>query len=164
MCSSDLLEIKQDIQSKVKQEIDKQQRDYYLQQQMRTIQQELGEDEDGDIARLREAASKKKWSKATAEIFEKELLKMSRLNPAVAEYSVQMTYLQLMVDLPWNEFTEDNLDLKCAREQLDADHFGLEEVKDRILEHLAVIKLKGDLKSPILCLYGPPGVGKTSLG
>ena len=159
-----LLEIKQDIQSKVKQEIDKQQRDYYLQQQMRTIQQELGEDEDGDIARLREAASKKKWNKATAEMFEKELTKMSRLNPAVAEYSVQMTYLQLMVDLPWNEFTEDNLDLKCAREQLDADHFGLDEVKDRILEHLAVIKLKGDLKSPILCLYGPPGVGKTSLG
>ena len=159
-----LLEIKQDIQSKVKQEIDKQQRDYYLQQQMRTIQQELGEDEDGDIARLREAASKKKWNKATAEMFEKELTKMSRLNPAVAEYSVQMTYLQLMVDLPWNEFTEDNLDLKCAREQLDADHFGLDEVKDRILEHLAVLKLKGDLKSPILCLYGPPGVGKTSLG
>ena len=110
-----LLEIKQDIQNKVKTEIDKQQRDYYLQQQMRTIQQELGEDEDGDIARLREAASKKKWNKATAEMFEKELSKMSRLNPAVAEYSVQMTYLQLMVDLPWNEFTEDNLDLKCAR-------------------------------------------------
>ena len=159
-----LLEIKQDIQGKVKQEIDKQQRDYYLQQQMRTIQQELGEDEDGDIARLREAASKKKWSEATRTMFEKELSKMERLNPAVAEYSVQMTYLQLMVDLPWNEFTEDNLDLKCAREQLDADHFGLEEVKERILEHLAVIKLKGDLKSPILCLYGPPGVGKTSLG
>ena len=159
-----LLELKQDIQGKVKQEIDKQQRDYYLQQQMRTIQQELGEDEDGDIARLREAASKKKWDKSTTEMFEKELSKMSRLNPAVAEYSVQMTYLQLMIDLPWNEFTEDNLDLKCAREQLDADHFGLDEVKDRILEHLAGIKLKGDLKSPILCLYGPPGVGKTSLG
>ncbi len=159
-----LLELKQDIQGKVKQEIDKQQRDYYLQQQMRTIQQELGEDEDGDIKRLREAAAKKKWSKSTAEIFEKELSKMERLNPAVAEYSVQMTYLQLMIDLPWEEYTEDNLDLKCAREQLDADHFGLEEVKERILEHLAVIKLKGDLKSPILCLYGPPGVGKTSLG
>ena len=159
-----LLEIKQDIQGKVKQEIDKQQRDYYLQQQMRTIQQELGDDEDGDIKRLREAASKKKWSKATAEMFEKELSKMERLNPAVAEYSVQMNYLQLMVDLPWDEMTEDNLDLKCAREQLDSDHFGLEEVKERILEHLAVIKLKGDLKSPILCLYGPPGVGKTSLG
>ena len=159
-----LLEIKQDIQNKVKLEIDKQQRDYYLQQQMRTIQQELGDDEDGDIKRLREAASKKKWDKSTAELFEKELAKMERLNPAVAEYSVQMTYLQLMVDLPWNEFTEDNLNLKNAREQLDSDHFGLEEVKDRILEHLAVIKLKGDLKSPILCLYGPPGVGKTSLG
>ena len=96
--------------------------------------------------------------------FEKELAKLERLNPAVAEYSVQMTYLQLMLELPWNDMTEDNLDLKCAREQLDADHFGLEEVKERILEHLAVIKLKGDLKSPILCLYGPPGVGKTSLG
>ena len=159
-----LLELKQEIQGKVKVEIDKQQRDYYLQQQMRTIQQELGEDEDGDIKRLREAAAKKKWSKTTAELFEKELAKMERLNPAVAEYSVQMTYLQLMVDLPWEEMTEDNLDLKCAREQLDADHFGLDEVKERILEHLAVIKLKGDLKSPILCLYGPPGVGKTSLG
>ena len=159
-----LLEIKQDIQGKVKQETDKQQRDYYLQQQMRTIQQELGEDEDGDIARLREAASKKKWSEATAKMFEKELSKMERLNTEVAESSVQMTYLQLMVDLPWEEYTEDNLDLKCAREQLDADHFGLEEVKERILEHLAVIKLKGDLKSPIICLYGPPGVGKTSLG
>ncbi len=159
-----LLELKQEIQGKVKVEIDKQQRDYYLQQQMRTIQQELGEDEDGDIKRLREAAANKKWGKATAELFEKELSKMERLNPSVAEYSVQMNYLQLMVDLPWEEVTEDNLDLKCAREQLDADHFGLEEVKDRILEHLAVIKLKGDLKSPILCLYGPPGVGKTSLG
>ena len=159
-----LLEIKQDIQGKVKQEIDKQQRDYYLQQQMRTIQQELGEDEDGDIARLREAAKDKKWSDATKAMFEKELSKLERLNPAVAEYSVQMTYLQLVVDLPWEEYTEDNLDLKCAREQLDSDHFGLEEVKERILEHLAVIKLKGDLKSPIICLYGPPGVGKTSLG
>ena len=159
-----LLELKQDIQSKVKQEIDKQQRDYYLQQQMRTIQQELGESDDDDISRLREAATKKKWGKHIAELFEKEVAKMERLNPAVAEYSVQLTYLQLMLDLPWDEYTEDNLDLRCAREQLDADHFGLEEVKERILEHLAVIKLKGDLKSPILCLYGPPGVGKTSLG
>ena len=159
-----LLEIRQEIQNKVKHELDKQQRDYYLQQQMRTIQQELGDDEDGDIKRLREAASKKKWSKAIGEVFNKEVAKMERMNPAVAEYSVQMNYLQLMLDLPWEEYTEDNLDLKCAREQLDADHFGLDEVKERILEHLAVIKLKGDLKSPILCLYGPPGVGKTSLG
>ncbi|MBQ7855524.1 MAG: endopeptidase La [Alistipes sp.] len=159
-----LLELKHSIQEKVKTEIDKQQRDYYLQQQMRTIQQELGEGEDDDIVRLREAAKKKNWSESVAQLFEKEVAKLERLNPAVAEYSVQMTYLQLMLELPWNEVTTDNLDLKCAREQLDADHFGLEEVKERILEHLAVIKLKGDLKSPILCLYGPPGVGKTSLG
>ena len=99
-----------------------------------------------------------------AELFEKEITKLERLNPAVAEYSVQVTYLQLMLELPWNDVTQDNLDLKCAREQLDHDHFGLDEVKERLLEHLAVIKLKGDLKSPILCLYGPPGVGKTSLG
>ena len=149
-----LLELKQEIQEKVKQEIDKQQRDYYLQQQMKTIQQELNDGDDDDIERMREAAKKKNWNKATAELFEKELGKVERLNPAVAEYSVQMTYLQLMLDLPWNDVTKDNLDLKCAREQLDADHFGLEEVKERILEHLAVIKLKGDLKSPIIALGG----------
>ena len=159
-----LLELKQEIQEKVKTEIDKQQRDYYLQQQMRTIQEELGDDVNGDVEKLREAAKKKVWKKEIAELFEKELAKLERLNPAIAEYSIQMTYLHLMLDLPWDEVTKDNLDLSCAREQLDADHFGLEEVKDRILEHLAVIKLKGDLKSPILCLYGPPGVGKTSLG
>ncbi|MBQ5843757.1 MAG: endopeptidase La [Alistipes sp.] len=159
-----LLELKQEIQEKVKTEIDKQQRDYYLQQQMRTIQEELGDDANGDVERLREAAKGKKWEKEVSDLFNKELAKLERLNPAIAEYSIQVTYLQLMLDLPWDETTTDNLDLKCAREQLDADHFGLEEVKDRILEHLAVIKLKGDLKSPILCLYGPPGVGKTSLG
>jgi ATP-dependent Lon protease len=159
-----LLELKQEIQEKVKTEIDKQQRDYYLQQQMRTIQEELGDDVNGDVEKLREAAKKKVWKKEIAEIFNKELAKLERLNPAIAEYSIQMTYLNLMLDLPWDEVTKDNLDLNCAREQLDADHFGLEEVKERILEHLAVIKLKGDLKSPILCLYGPPGVGKTSLG
>ena len=137
-----LLELKQDIQEKVKQEIDKQQRDYYLQQQMRTIQQELNDGgEDDEIMQMREAAKNKKWSAATAEMFNKELDKVERLNPAVAEYSVQMTYLQLMLDLPWDEVTEDNLDLECARKQLDADHFGLEEVKERILEHLAVLKL-----------------------
>ena len=141
-----LVELKNEIQSRVKQEIDKQQRDYYLQQQMRTIQDELGEGADSELEGLREKASKKNWP------------------PAVAEYSVQVTYLQLMLELPWNDVTQDNLDLKCAREQLDHDHFGLDEVKERLLEHLAVIKLKGDLKSPILCLYGPPGVGKTSLG
>ncbi len=159
-----LAELKNEIQEKVKQEIDKQQRDYYLQQQMRTIQDELGDTNDADIDRMREEAKKKNWPKEVGETFEKELQKVERLNPAVAEYSVQMTYLQLLLELPWNDLTHDNLDLKCAREQLDHDHFGLEEVKERILEHLAVIKLKGDLKSPILCLYGPPGVGKTSLG
>ena len=159
-----LAEIKSDIQSKVKQDIDKQQRDYYLQQQMRVIQDELGDSVDADVERLREAAKKKKWAKSTAELFEKEVAKLERLNPSIAEYSVQINYLQLMLDLPWDEVTEDRLDLKAVREQLDKDHFGLEEVKERLLEHLAVIKLKGDLKSPILCLYGPPGVGKTSLG
>ena len=159
-----LAELKNSIQERVKQEIDKQQRDYYLQQQMRTIQDELGDGADADIERLREAASKKKWPAEVAETFEKELTKLERMNPAVAEYTVQITYLELLLDLPWEETTPDNLDLRCAREQLDRDHFGLEEVKERILEHLAVIKLKGDLKSPILCLYGPPGVGKTSLG
>jgi len=159
-----LAELKNDIQNKVKQDIDKQQRDYYLQQQMRVIQDELGDGMDADIERLREDAKKKKWSKSVAELFEKEVARLERLNPAVAEYSVQINYLQLMLDLPWDEVTEDRLDLKAVREQLDRDHFGLDEVKERLLEHLAVIKLKGDLKSPILCLYGPPGVGKTSLG
>ncbi len=159
-----LAELKNEIQGRVKNELDKQQRDYYLQQQMRTIQEELGEGTDAEIEKMREEAKKKNWPKEVGETFEKELQKVERLNPAVAEYSVQMTYLQLLLELPWNDVTKDNLDLQCAREQLDRDHFGLEEVKERILEHLAVIKLKGDLKSPILCLYGPPGVGKTSLG
>ena len=159
-----LTELKRSIQDKVKQEIDRQQRDYYLQQQMRTIQDELGDGVDAEIDEMREAAAKKNWPKEVGERFEKELQKVERLNPAVAEYSVQITYLQLLLELPWNDVTEDNLDLNCARRQLDDDHYGLEEVKERILEHLAVIKLKGDLKSPILCLYGPPGVGKTSLG
>ncbi len=159
-----LVEFKSEIQTKVKQDIDKQQRDYFLQQQMRTIQDELGDGADADIEKMREEAKKKNWPKEVGETFEKELQKVERLNPAVAEYSVQMTYLQLLLELPWNDVTKDNLDLTCAREQLDRDHFGLDEVKERLLEHLAVIKLKGDLKSPILCLYGPPGVGKTSLG
>ena len=159
-----LAELKNQIQERVKQEIDKQQRDYYLQQQMRTIQDELGDGSNGDIERLREAAEKKRWPKEVQETFEKEVQKLERMNPAVAEYTVQITYLELLLDLPWEETTEDNPDLNTAREQLDRDHFGLEEVKERILEHLAVLKLKGDMKSPILCLYGPPGVGKTSLG
>ncbi len=159
-----LVELKNNIQGKVKAEIDKQQRDYYLRQQISTIQEELGEGSSDEVDKMREKARTKKWSDQMAEMFEKELAKLERLNPAVAEYSVQTTYLQLLLELPWNETTEDNLDLSRAREQLDKDHFGLDEVKERILEHLAVIKLKGDLKSPIICLYGPPGVGKTSLG
>ena len=159
-----LAELKNDIQNRVKRDIDKQQKDYYLQQQMRVIQDELGDGMDADVERLREAAKEKKWSKTTAELFEKEVTKLERLNPAVAEYSVQINYLQLMLDLPWDVMTEDHLDLTAVKAQLDKDHFGLDEVKERLLEHLAVIKLKGDLKSPILCLYGPPGVGKTSLG
>ena len=159
-----LAELKNDIQNRVKQELDKSQKDYYLQQQMRVIQEELGDGMDADIERLREAAKSKKWKQSTAELFEKEVQRLERLNPAVAEYSVQMNYLQLMLDLPWEEMTDDILDLQAVKEQLDKDHFGLDEVKERLLEHLAVIKLKGDLKSPILCLYGPPGVGKTSLG
>ena len=160
-----LVELKNRIQSKVKQDIDQQQKEYFLQQQIRTIQEELGDNgEEAEIAKMREKAAKKKWPEAVGKTFEKELSKCERLNPAVAEYSVQMTYLQLMLDLPWDECTTDNLDLNRAKEQLDKDHYGLEEVKERILEHLAVIKLKGDMKSPIICLYGPPGVGKTSLG
>ncbi|MDE6877488.1 MAG: endopeptidase La, partial [Alistipes sp.] len=159
-----LVDLKNQIQERVKQEIDKQQRDYYLQQQMRTIQDELGDGSDADVDKMRETAKKKNWPREVAETFEKELQKIERLSPSVAEYSVQMNYLQLLLELPWNTLTSDNLDMRCAREQLDHDHFGLDEVKERILEHLAVIKLKGDLKSPILCLYGPPGVGKTSLG
>ncbi|MBO7198001.1 MAG: endopeptidase La [Tidjanibacter sp.] len=159
-----LVELKNQIQSKVKQEIDQQQKEYFLQQQIRTLQDELGHDEVGDAQRLRERAADKNWSDEVAAAFERGVQKLERLNPAVAEYSVEINYLETMLDLPWNDVTEDNMDLASAREQLDADHFGLEEVKERILEHLAVIKLKGDLKSPIICLYGPPGVGKTSLG
>lgn len=160
-----LIELKNEIQSKVKEDIDQQQREYYLHQQMRTIQEELGEGSpDKEMDELRERANKKKWSGAIADQFEKEAQKLDRMNPAMSEYSVQLSYLQLMLDLPWGEYTKDNLDLKRAKRKLDADHFGLDDVKERILEHLAVLKLKGDLKSPIICLYGAPGVGKTSLG
>ncbi|MFI3266086.1 MAG: endopeptidase La [Rikenellaceae bacterium] len=160
-----LLELRNDIQRKVKQDIDQQQRDYFLQQQMRTIQDELGGDPtDKDINEMQIKAMKKNWPDDVKEMFFKELSKIERMNPAVAEYSVQMNYLQLMLDLPWRHCTKDNLDLNRAKKRLDSDHFGLEEVKERILEHLAVLKLKGDLKAPIICLYGPPGVGKTSLG
>ncbi len=160
-----VLELKDDIQSKVKTDMDQQQREYLLHQQMKTIQDELGgSPNDQDIMELEEKAEDKNWSEEVANTFEKELKKLQRLNPAAAEYSVQLNYLQELLDLPWNEYTEDNFDLKHAQKVLDNDHFGLEKVKDRIIEHLAVLKLKGDLKSPILCLYGPPGVGKTSLG
>lgn len=160
-----LLQLKNEIQQRVKQDIDAQQREYYLQQQIRTIQDELGGDPvDRELDEMQAKADKKKWSSEIAELFDKELTKLERMNPAVAEYSVQMNYLQLLLDLPWESVTKDNLDLENARRHLDADHFGLDDVKDRIIEHLAVLKLKGDLKSPILCLYGPPGVGKTSLG
>ena len=160
-----LIELKNEIQSKVKEDIDQQQREYFLQQQMRTIQDELGGNpSEREVDELREKAESKQWNDSVKELFYKELGKLDRMNPAVAEYSVQMNYLQLMLELPWDETTKDNLDLKRAKRRLDKDHFGLDDVKDRILEHLAVLKLKGDLKSPILCLYGPPGVGKTSLG
>ncbi|MGM0549588.1 MAG: endopeptidase La [Bacteroidota bacterium] len=160
-----MLELKNDIQSKVKVDMDKQQREYFLHQQMKTIQDELGgSPADQEVKEFKAKARKKKWPKEVKETFEKELSKLQRLNPAAAEYSVQINYLQTLVELPWGEFTKDNFDLKHAQEVLDADHYGLEKVKDRILEYLAVLKLKGDLKSPILCLYGAPGVGKTSLG
>ncbi|MDR1860865.1 MAG: endopeptidase La [Bacteroidales bacterium] len=160
-----MLELKRDIQSKAKIEIDQQQREYFLNQQMKTIQNELGGNPvDMEIANLKKEAEKKKWSKETAEYFEKEISKLSRLNPAAGEYSIQYGYCQTLLELPWGECTEDNFDLKHASEILDAEHFGLEKVKERILEHLAVLKLKKDMKAPILCLYGPPGVGKTSLG
>ncbi len=160
-----LLHLKNEIQQKVKRDLDMQQREYYLQQQMRTLQDELGGDpSDREIDEIKEKAAKKRWNKEIKELFEREVIKIERMNPAVAEYSVQMNYLQLLIDLPWNKTTKDHLDLKNVKKRLDNDHFGLNEVKERILEHIAVLKLKGDLKSPILCLYGPPGVGKTSLG
>jgi len=160
-----MLEIKRDIEAKVKMDMEQQQREYLLHQQMKTIQDELGGSPiEQEIEELKKRAAEKKWSKEVAKVFEKELDKLQRMNPAVGEYSVQMNYLQTLLDLPWNEYTEDNFDLKRAEKILNEDHYGLEKVKERILEHLAVLKLKGDMKSPILCLYGPPGVGKTSLG
>jgi ATP-dependent Lon protease len=160
-----LLELKNELQSKVKYEIDQQQREFLLHQQMKTIQNELGGNPtEKEVEEFRVRGAEKKWNEDVAKVFYKELDKLSRLNPAAAEYSVQVNYIQTLLELPWNEYTDDNLDLKNAQGVLDEDHYGLEEVKERILEHLAVLKLKGDLKSPILCLYGPPGVGKTSLG
>jgi len=160
-----LAELKTDIQNKVKVDLDKQQRDYFLHQQMKTIQDELGDNPmKQEIEDLQKRAKKKKWNDDVREAFEKELEKYQRLNPAAAEHSIQHNYLDILLDLPWNEYSKDQFDLKRASRILDRDHFGLEKVKERIIEHLAVLKLKGDMKSPILCLYGPPGVGKTSLG
>lgn len=160
-----MLELKQEIASKVHSDIDQQQKEYYLRQQMKVLQDELGQDgPDQEINALRQKAKDKTWPDEVKKHFVKELDKISRMNPAAAEYPVAMSYAELLVDLPWQEGTEDNFDLKHARKVLDRDHFGLEKVKERILEYLAVRKLKNDLKGPILCLYGPPGVGKTSLG
>jgi ATP-dependent Lon protease len=159
-----LIKLKQDINQKVKSEIDQQQREYYLNSQLRTIQEELGMDEKEDFDKFRERAASKKWPEEIAKAFEKELAKLEKYNPNSPDYSVQYNYLEFMLQLPWGEMSVDNLDLKHAQEVLDADHYGLDTVKDRIIEYLAVLKLKGNMKSPILCLYGPPGVGKTSLG
>ncbi|MDZ7740793.1 MAG: endopeptidase La [Bacteroidota bacterium] len=160
-----MLELKNQIQSKVKTDLDKQQRDYLLNQQLKTIQEELGgSPNELEIRELKEKAREKKWNDDVRESFEKELSKLERMNPQAAEYSIQVNYLEMLVELPWNEYTHDNLNLDHAGKILDEDHYGLEKVKERIIEYLAVIKLKKDLKSPILCLVGPPGVGKTSLG
>ncbi len=160
-----LQELKANIHNKTRTDIDKQQREYFLNQQMRAIQEELGGDMyQEELNRLKEKAAAKKWSEAVAKAFDKEIERIKRMNPAAAEYSVILNYLDLMVELPWNETTQDNFDLKRGKKILDEDHFGLDKIKDRILEYLAVLKLKGDMKSPILCFIGPPGVGKTSLG
>ncbi len=161
----EILKIKDDIQQKVKSEIDQQQREYYLNNQLKTIQEELGMDGNSkDVADLRQRAKAKDWPEWVAKAFEKEMARLERSNPSSPEYGVQMNYIEFILDLPWNYVTKDNLDMKHAQKVLDKDHFGLESVKERIIEYLAVLKLKGDMKSPILCLYGPPGVGKTSLG
>ena len=160
-----MLELKNDIQSKVKLDLDQQQREYLLHQQMKTIQDELGGNPvDEEIEEMKARAKKKKWNDTVRKTFDKEVDKIQRMNPAAGEYSVHMNYLQTLLELPWNEYSKDNFDIKRVQKILNNDHFALEKVKDRILEHLAVLKLKGDLKSPILCLCGPPGVGKTSLG
>ena len=159
------LELKNDIQSKTRTDMDQQQREYYLNQQLKTIQEELGGvSNDEELEEMRVKSKTKKWTKEVAATFEKELSRLRRMNPQMAEYGVQRSYLELMLELPWGEYSQDKFDLKNAQKVLDRDHFGLEKVKERIIEHLAVLKLKGDMKSPIICLYGPPGVGKTSLG
>ncbi len=160
----ELMKIKQEINQKVKSDIDQQQREYYLNNQLRTIQEELGMDDAEEFDKFREKAATKKWPKEIAQAFEKELAKLEKYNPSSPDYSVQYNYIEFMLQLPWEEMSKDNLDLSHAQKVLDHDHFGLDTVKDRIIEYLAVLKLKGNMKSPILCLYGPPGVGKTSLG
>ena len=160
-----MLEMRNEIQNRVKRDLDRQQREYFLHQQMRTIQDELGDNpQDQDVAEFRERATAKKWNEKVEKAFYKELDKLQRMNPQGAEYTVQMNFLDTLLELPWNEFTKDNLDLKRAKKILERDHAGLEKVKERILEYLAVLKIRGNMKSPILCFYGPPGVGKTSLG
>lgn len=160
-----LVELKASIQMKTHEDINQQQKEYFLQQQIKTIQEELGGNiNELEIKELREKASRKKWSAEVAQVFEKELRKLERLHPQSPDYSVQTQYVQNIVNLPWNEYSKDNFNLSHAQKVLDRDHYGLEKVKERIIEHLAVLKLKGDMKSPIICLYGPPGVGKTSLG
>jgi ATP-dependent Lon protease len=159
------LALKNDIQSRVRSEMDTQQREYYLHQQMKTIQEELGGvSYEEEVEEMRARAKEKQWTEEVAQHFDKELMKLQRMNPQVAEYSVQRNYLDLVLDLPWETYSKDNFDLKRAQRILDRDHFGLEEVKKRVIEYLAVLKLRNDMKSPILCLHGPPGVGKTSLG
>ncbi len=159
-----LLKIKQEINQKVKNDIDQQQREYYLNNQLKTIQEELGMDDEEEFNKLRARAKTKKWPEEVARQFDKELAKLEKYNPSSPDYSIQYNYIEFMLDLPWQEKSEDNLDLEHAQKVLDDDHYGLETVKERIVEYLAVLKLKGNMKSPILCLYGPPGVGKTSLG
>ena len=160
-----LLELKDRIESRVRTDIEKQQRDYYLSQQLKTIQEELGQNpQEEELRQLAERARTKKWPKPAAETFDKEINKLRRMNPQVAEYAIQMNYLEVLLDLPWEDYTKDNFDLVRVKKVLDKDHYGLEKVKERILQHFAVLKLKGDMKAPILCLVGPPGVGKTSLG
>lgn len=159
------LSLRQDIQSKVESDISQQQREYFLHQQMKTIQEELGGNtSEAEIEEMRARGKTKKWNEEVAKHFDKELAKLQRMNPQVAEFSIQRNYLDLVLELPWNEFSKDKFDLKRARKILDRDHYGLDDVKKRIVEYLAVLKLRNDMKSPILCLYGPPGVGKTSLG
>ena len=160
-----LAELKHNIQARTREEIDQQQREYFLMQQMKNIQDELGGTaQDQDIEELREKASKMRWGEETAQLFEKEVQKLERINMQSPDYNVQLNWLQTMLSLPWNVFTNDNLDMDNARRILDRDHYGLDKVKERIIEHLAVLKLRKDMKSPIICLYGPPGVGKTSRG